>query len=406
MNELLTKEDVISTFHDLINPMTIQDFNDNHWDKKVLLIRREDSSYYNSLLTISQIDEVLDLHRPKGSSLRVVKNQEPLNATKYENKDGSLNLNQLYAAYGDGYTIVINEIDRFWKPIKTLCQNARQLLSHKTKGNMYLTPKNQKALFPHYDAHDVFVLQVAGKKHWKIYDDQYKTPLVNSFQPIFQREQLQNVKEITLNAGDMMYIPRGIPHEAYTTDESSLHLTIGVYPTQWLDFISKTLQNLAQTNLPLRQALPIGYLSNDNTFNNISDKITNITPTICKELSTGNSITGALHFLAEEFRTSGQPKGDGHFDNLDKMNDVNLDTYLIKRDNMTCKVQQLDTIARIIYPGNVIRGPIGIAPSLEFISENHTGFYVHEIPILNDANKIKLSKRLIRGGLLKLINKE
>ena len=136
-------------------------------------------------MTISKIVEVLDLHRPTGSSLRVVKNQEPLNATKYENKDGSLNLNQLYAAYGDGYTIVVNEIDRFWKPIKTLCQNTRQLLSHKTKGNMYLTPKNQKALLPHYDTHDVFVVQVSGKKHWKIYKFQQK--VVKPFKNMYNR---------------------------------------------------------------------------------------------------------------------------------------------------------------------------------------------------------------------------
>ncbi len=402
MNELLTKIKTVSTFCDLLNPITVEDFNENYWDKKTLLIRREDSSYYESLLTISKIDEVLDLHRPKGSSLMVVKNQEPLAPAKYENKDGSLNLNQLYAAYGDGYTIVINEIDRFWSPIKNLCQNARQLLSHKTKGNMYLTPSNQKALLPHYDTHDVFVIQISGKKHWKIYDGQYKTPLVNSFQPIFQREQLQNAQEITLNAGDMMYIPRGIPHEAYTTDDSSLHLTIGVYPTQWLDFIIKTLQNLAQSDVSLRQALPIGYLSNTDTINSIPDSIKNISEAISNEISKDNSVSGTIQFLAEEFRSDDQPKGDGHFENLDKMSDIDLETNLVKRKNMNCKVQELGNAARIIYPGNVIRGPIGIAPSLEFIAKNKTGFQVHEIPILNDANKIKLSKRLIRGGLLKI----
>lgn len=403
MRETLNKTKIVSNFNDLIHPTSLDDFKEKHWNKKTLLIRREDSKYYKSLLTIANIDQVLDLHRPKGSSLRVVKNQEPLNATKYENKDGSLNLNQLYAAYSDGYTIVINEIDRFWKPIKTLCQNVRHLLNHKTKGNMYLTPKNQKALLPHYDTHDVFVIQVAGKKHWKIYDDQYKTPLVDSFQPIFQREQLQNLKEITLNAGDMMYIPRGVPHEAYTTNDSSLHLTIGVYPTQWLDLISKSLQNLAQTDVSLREALPISYLSNRDTFKKISTTIEKISQNLFKEISQEENVKNALQFLGEEFRTESQPKGDGHFNNLDQIDRVDLNTNLIKRESMTCSIQQIGNAVRIIYPGNVIRGPIGIAASLQFIAENHTGFQVHEIPILNNINKIKLSKRLIRGGLLKII---
>tara|TARA_B110000259_G_C13976339_1_gene386881 strand:- start:165 stop:1382 length:1218 start_codon:yes stop_codon:yes gene_type:complete len=403
MSSVLNKIEIISDFNDLIHPITLNDFKEKHWDKKVLLIRRKDTTYYESLLTIAKVDEVLDLHRPKGASLRVVKNQEPLSSSKYENKDGSLNLNQLYASYGDGYTIVINEIDRFWKPIKNLCQNIKHLLNHKTKGNMYLTPKNQKALLPHYDTHDVFVLQVAGKKHWKIYDDEYKTPLVNSFQPIFNREQLKGLKEITLNAGDMIYIPRGVPHEAYTTDDSSLHLTIGVYPTQWLDVISKSLQNFAQTDSSLRDSLPIGYLSNKEDLKSISTMIEKISENLFKEISNEQNLMGALQLLSEEFRTENPPKGDGHFNSLDEMEEMDLKTNLVKRVNMNCKVQQIGSAVRIIYQGGVVRGPIGIRKSLEFIADNNTVFQVNQIPVLNDENKIKLTKRLIRGGLLCVI---
>ena len=114
---------------------------------------------------------------------RVVKNQEPLLATRYENPDGTLNLNQLYAAYADGYTLVVNEINRYSEPINALVHNLRQELSHDVKVNAYLTPANQKALSPHYDTHDVFVLQISGKKHWNFYDDtNFKTPLLNNLQ--------------------------------------------------------------------------------------------------------------------------------------------------------------------------------------------------------------------------------
>ncbi len=136
-------------------------------------------------------------------------------------------------------------------------------LSHQSVANMYLTPKNEKALLPHYDTHDVYVLQIHGKKHWTIYDAPQETPLLNSQQPIFKREQLSNPKEITLKAGDLMYMPRGLPHEAYTTDESSLHITIGVYPPQWVDLLTKSIQQMAYSNPQLRKALPVGYLNPD-----------------------------------------------------------------------------------------------------------------------------------------------
>ncbi len=396
MNTTKEKTTTINGFQDLIHPYAVEEFSKQYWDQKPLLIKREDTSYFQSLLSIDKVDEVLDFHRPKGNSIRVIKNQEPLSPVKYENADGSLNLNQLYASYSDGHTIVVNEIDRFWKPLKKLCSNIAELLQHKTVANMYLTPKNQKALMPHYDTHDVFVVQVEGTKHWKLYDTEYPTPLVNSFQPIFQREQLKNVREITVTAGDIMYIPRGVPHEAITTDESSLHLTIGVYPTQWLDLLQKTLHTVAMSNEELRKALPIGFLNQPSI--NTPETLKNILNCI---LDTTN-IKGAMQVIEEESRGQKRPLADGHFTHLDHLSTLEVDATLTQREHMNCKVQKLGSAARIIFAGNVIRGPISIAPALEFIATTKSSFQIHEIPSLSEDNKLKLAKRLIRGGLLQV----
>ena len=402
MNKVLNTTKEITTFHDLIHPISFEDFKEKYWDNQVMLVRREDANYFQSLINISKVDEVLDFHRPKGGGLRVVKNQQPLNPKKYENHDGSLNLNQLYAAYGDGYTIVVNEIDWFWKPIKALCHNIRHLLNHQTKGNLYLTPKNQTALSPHYDTHDVFVIQVEGEKHWRIYDEPYKSPLVNSYQPIFQREHLANMREVTMRAGDMMYIPRGVPHDAYTTDSSSLHLTIGVYPTQWLDLMTGILKNVAQKDVSLRKALPAGYFSSPKTMSLLVDKLNEITKKMESEWTSDINVIGGLQGLTEEFRNDEQPMADGHFKSLDQMDKIDLNTRLMKRENLICAVQKAGPHVRIIFPGNVVKGPVGITPSLQFIATNRGGFQVNEIPGISDANKLKLCKRLIRGGLLQI----
>lgn len=401
-NEVLERKELLSNFQDLIHPFKLETFTEKYWEQEPLIIQRKDDSYYDSLFSITNVDELLDLHRPTGGSIRVVRNQIPLTPSKYENPDGSLNLNQLYAAYGDGHTIVVNEIDRFWKPLKNLCQHITMSLSHSTVANMYLTPKNQKALSPHYDTHDVYVVQVHGTKHWKIYDADYPTPLVNSFQPVFQREQLQNERDITLHAGDLMYIPRGVPHEATTTDESSLHLTLGVYPVQWMDLLVKSLYDLARTHLEFRQALPIGFLNKNKENNSFTEAIESKLQDLLEVVSNNANASVALQYLGEDFRMKHRPNGDGHFDHLDQMDEIDLDTSLIKRQNMYCSIQQVDTIARILYPGNVIRGPVHITPALQYIAEARGAFRISQIPSLSDKNKVKLAKRLIRGGLLKI----
>jgi ribosomal protein L16 Arg81 hydroxylase len=404
METYIETQTKIKDFSDLIQPIGIEDFEANYWEKQVLHIQRDNPDFFTSLFSIEDLDKVLEYNRPKGSSLKVVKSQQPMNPTVYENKDGSLNLNQLYTAYADGYTIVINEIQRFWDPIKMLVENIRQHISHNAVANLYLTPENEKALSPHYDSHDVFALQISGEKHWILYDDAYfKTPLLHSFQPIFQREHLTGAREITMRAGDILYMPRGVPHEAYTTDKSSMHITVGVHSTQWIDFITKSLLNLSQKHIELRKALPIGFLNSESESLLSADAELDFI-NILQQVFQKENITGSLNILGEEFRTKEQPKPDGHFASLDKINHIHLDSQLSKREGLTSKVTNSASGARISFQGNTIKGPSQIVSTLAFISQQEGIFSVKEIPFLNDDNKLKLAKRLVRGGLLKVVS--
>ena len=399
-DKLLSMQDF--RIESLLDPVSLQEFLEKYWEKEPLILHRENPDYYRQLFGIDKVDQVLDLNRPTGGSIRVVKSQQPLLASKYENPDGSLNLNQLYAAYADGYTVVINEIERFWQPLKILTREMSEQLSHHTVANMYMTPKHQQALSPHYDTHDVFVIQVHGKKHWRIYDTTVETPLHNSFQPIFKREQLKNCREITVCAGDVMYMPRGVPHDAYTTDESSLHLTIGVHPAQWLDLINKTIQHLAYSKTGLRKALPPGYLRGENlnaaAVKEIQAHVKQLLEEVCNEAN----VMGGMHLLSEEFRGHQIPRADGHFASLDQMDEITLETTLHKRQNMSCVVHNLGSVARIVFPGNTIKGPSHIAPALQYIAQAKGPFSVNSLPSMSDANKVKLAARLIRGGLLQV----
>ncbi|MEM9680831.1 MAG: cupin domain-containing protein [Bacteroidota bacterium] len=391
-------------FERLIGPISLSNFFDRYWEKEPLLLNRQNPEYYQQLFSIADVDRILDLNRPTGRSIRVVKNQEPLLSTKYENADGSLNLNQLYTAYAKGYTIVINEINRFWPSLKKTCQQISNLMSYHTVANMYLTPKNQKALLPHYDTHDVFAIQIYGKKHWRIYDSPVESPLLHSFQPVFKREQLKNMKEVCLNAGDMMYMPRGVPHEAFTSDEPSLHITIGIYPSQWYDLIQGALQQLAFSDARLRKALPPGFLNSENwTPEFIKDMKRNFNELIDQAAKNVN-IQQSIQLLSEEFRNQFPVEGDGHFQQIDQLDRLELNSRLEKRQSMPCSIQRLANHTMIAYPGNSIKGPSHITSALEFIVGIKDSFQIHQLPAMSDHNKIQLCRRLIRGGLLRKID--
>jgi ribosomal protein L16 Arg81 hydroxylase len=390
----------LSAFSDLVNPITDDHFLEQYWEQKPLILNRKNPDYYQSLFTIDQVDQVLDTCRPRGSSIRVVKNQEPLLSTKYENPDGSLNLNQLYASYADGYTVVINEIERFWHPLRNLCHNISAQLSHHTVANMYLTPKNEKALLPHYDTHDVYVLQVHGKKHWIIYDTPVETPLLHSHQPVFKREQLSNPQELTLEAGDLMYMPRGLPHEAYTTDESSLHITIGVYPAQWVDLFYKMLEHLAYQDPEMRKALPPAFLHAETWTPEFGQAFSEKFQRLLGKVAQQKSFNESLFLLSEQNRSKQIPVAKGQFNQIDQVDALNLASKLEKRPGMQASVQITGNACRIIYPGNVVKGPAAIAEALQFIATVKGAFALKDVPALSDEHKIQLAARLVRGGLL------
>ena len=84
------------------------------------------------------------------------------------------------------------------------------------------------SLFPQ----DVFILQLDGRKEWRLYDVPVKHPFmghkvgrVPQGEPPAQAGRPRMT--LTLEPGDMLYMPRGLVHEAATTDAApSLHLTI------------------------------------------------------------------------------------------------------------------------------------------------------------------------------------
>ena len=71
---------------------------------------------------------------------------------------------------------------------------------------------------------------------------------------------------------------------------------------------------------------------------------------------------------------------------------------------MVCRVVQDAASVSIQFPGARMRAPAHLGPALEFISKA-SRFPVGALPgDLSDNSKLTLAKRLIRDGLLKIVD--
>jgi ribosomal protein L16 Arg81 hydroxylase len=129
-------------------------------------------------------------------------------------------------------------------------------LGHHVGVNAYLTPPGSRGQGVHYDTHDVFVVQIHGSKHWRVWSATHDAPLPQHCPD--QNSADGTPEHLVLEPGDVLYIPRGRPHLAETARDESLHLAIAVQVTTWLDVVDLIARSLV--GVPrLRASLPIGW---------------------------------------------------------------------------------------------------------------------------------------------------
>jgi ribosomal protein L16 Arg81 hydroxylase len=390
----------------LLAPFLPADFFNSHWERKFLHIANRPDDYFLPLFSITHLEELLTASAVSPGFIRVVRNQQILPTEKLIAADGSLAMPRFYAAYSDGYTINVNEAHRFWPPLQVITAQLQAYLNHRVVCNLYASPSHQQALAPHYDAHDVFVLQIQGYKRWTLYERVVECPLVDSFQPVFDRSDLSNGHSIDLSPGDLLYIPRGTPHEAIPYDGHSLHLTIGVYPFQWIDLLSASLRARAEEDSELRRALPIAFFNLPGTDVGLAEDLRKYFDKLINDFSSQASPAQGMARLREQFRGYTQALPDGHFSQLSELERLDLDFWVECRPLMVRWNMNTPDAARLIYSGNILKAAPKLRVALEFIGSASGAFQIKNIPGLSDDNRLDLAARLIRGGLLRCCSRD
>ncbi|OBK27068.1 cupin domain-containing protein [Mycobacterium asiaticum] len=248
----------------------LESFAADHWGRRPLLSRvgalpRD----FSDLLSPSAVDELIAERGVRAPFIRMAKRGDLLARDCYlgpggfgaempDQVDSAKVLNQFAA----GATIVLQGLHRLWPPVIDFVRGMVDDLGHPAQANAYITPPNSRGFDPHYDVHDVFVLQIAGEKRWVVHEPVHPDPLPS--QPwtdhraaIAERAAGEPVIDTVLAAGDALYLPRGWVHSAHSTDSTTIHLTVGVAPVTRLDVMQAVVDALA-TSSEFRRSLPLG----------------------------------------------------------------------------------------------------------------------------------------------------
>jgi bifunctional lysine-specific demethylase and histidyl-hydroxylase NO66 len=254
-----------------VTGLSLDEFGRSYWGVAPLLRRAAQLPVSGSadLLSLAGVDELLSRRGLRTPFVRMSKNGDLLPAARFTRGGGAgaeiadqVADDKVLAEFSAGATLVLQGLHRMWPPIQDFAAALATQLGHPVQVNAYVTPPQNTGFAPHYDTHDVFVLQFAGRKSWRIHEPVWPLPLLN--QPwqerkaaVAERSAQAPLIEEVLEPGDALYLPRGFLHAATALGEVSGHLTIGVHPITRRALADQVLATLG-ADLELRRALPLG----------------------------------------------------------------------------------------------------------------------------------------------------
>lgn len=380
---------------DLIAPMTLKEFFSEYFEKKTLHISRNKEGYFNDILSMDRLDSMLSeqaLHFPK---VKMVNYKEDIDPSRYSD-DQDINPGKLVREYAKGSTIVFGGLHHNIQGLKLLTDNLGKEFRQKFQTNIYLTPPQAQGFKIHYDSHDVIVLQIEGTKHWKIYNQALELPM--KMQP-FEEGQYpigDLSMEFTMEPGDVLYIPRGIYHEALSTDKASLHITTGLLGFTWADFLIEGIMDLAKQDARFRRYLPPNYPKavNDERLEGYVKHLLDIAK---EKLDMG----GGFRRFEEEYLSNSRPSLRGHLNDI-HLGDIDASTSLVRRENIAWRIETKGETVSLRYNGIQVDFPTHVTSVLNDAVRRDQPFTSNDLlDELDEDGRLVLCQRLVWEGFLK-----
>jgi len=255
-------------FEWMISPTHPTKFYKEYWEKKPHHVKRTDQAYYKSVFSTKALEKLLrDNNLLYGKNIDVTSFDKDKRET--HNPTGRVLPAVLWDFYNNGCSIRLLNPQTYHNGVWRLCATLQDHFNTMVGANVYLTPPGTQGFAPHWDDVEVFMLQLEGKKHWRLYSPRNPGEVLPRFssgnfsQSDFPEPPLM---ELDLEPGDMLYLPRGTVHQGNCLEtEHSMHITISACQlNSWTDLLEKllpaALASAAAEDVEFRRGLPRDFL--------------------------------------------------------------------------------------------------------------------------------------------------
>jgi ribosomal protein L16 Arg81 hydroxylase len=380
----------------LLQPVGLNDFFSRYYEREALVIHREQSGYYNGLLSLHSLDELITGTTLNCDEIVVVDHSRHIEPEDYQRDDETVDVVQVHRLFNEGATVTLRQLQRRVTTLAGLCRGVARQLSCECQTNLYFTPANAQGLETHHDTHDVFILQLVGSKRWQTYEPAVRLPLPGQRYYWKTPPAGTPASAFTLHPGDLFYCPRGTPHDAQSAQEPSVHISLGAKANTWAELMLEIVADAALRDAAFRESLPPDFAVHGIPRQAMEAKLQDLFARLQRQARPRH----VLDQLADRF-VGGQPAQLwGQAATLRAAASLTHESQVGVRPGLVYRVSERRGKVTLLCNSRRIALPDYVAPALAFALASES-FRVGDLPgSLTDSGKIVLIRRLMREGAI------
>lgn len=206
---------------DLLGGISPETFMSRYWQRKPLLIRQAIPGFKPP----ESIASLKKLARRDDVESRLIWREQG----EWQMENGPFA--RLPKVNQPDWTLLVQSVDLHSDAVAELLQRFRFVPDARLDDIMISVASNGGGVGPHFDSYDVFLLQAAGKRHWRYgrqkdlsLEPDLPLKILSRFEPEF---------EAVLEPGDMLYLPPQAAHDGVAVGDDCMTISIGFRaPTQ------------------------------------------------------------------------------------------------------------------------------------------------------------------------------
>ena len=404
----------MSTLQRLIAPYPSDRFASDIWEQAHLHVARDDPRYFDWLFRLQDLDELLCRDNLRFPAVQVFLNGEQLGASQFTrawhygrgSHSDLIDIDRVYELFDQGCTINILALDRLWSTVGAMNRGLETDLGYPVHTTAFLTPKAADNIPPHYDMVDVFALQISGTKRWRLWSSNTGLPLVGERRRTYDLDdpavgEDRVIDEVELKPGDSLFLPRGLIHQALTTEKHSLHITVGINPSRHWEAVQllceRALSRLAFEQ-DARRALPPGLCREDIAVQQTDrERVTRLIAAFAREVEAQRG--GALNALESRSVSGRYPARPGQ---LIERARVTCDTVVRRRAGLLSRSTVQNGQLWLEFHDKFLSFGLSLAPLFDVV-EKKASFAPADLPGgLSLDEKCAFVERLLNEGYLEI----